>query len=196
MLKLLKYTLLVCATSSLAFSDNLLSNPGFETGDFTDWTLTGNTDFAGVSSSFDGFSPLAGTYFAFLGPVGSDGFISQTVATTPGTDYTISWYLGSDGSIPNDFSVTFDGIQVFSAANLASTAGQYIHYSVSAPTADAFTTVTFGFRNDPGYLALDNTSVSTVPEPSGIFLLGAGWACLAALRGLRHTGSQSNPARG
>ena len=55
---------------------NLVANCGFETGDFTGgWSLTGNTGFTGVSSS----APyvFSGTYGAQLGPIGSDGFLTQ-----------------------------------------------------------------------------------------------------------------------
>ena len=42
---------------------NLVTNPGFETGDFTGWALSGDTTFTGV----DGFSPHSGSFGAFLG---------------------------------------------------------------------------------------------------------------------------------
>ena len=79
---------------------NLVANPGFETGDFTGWTTGGNFEATGVSGNFDGFLPNSGNFFAFLGPVGSDGTLSQNLATTPGQSYTFSWFLGSDGGTP------------------------------------------------------------------------------------------------
>src|SRR5262249_25131594 len=50
-----------------------LVNGGFETGDFTGWDLSGNTGFTGVSA----INPHSGTYAAFLGPIGSLGFLCQ-----------------------------------------------------------------------------------------------------------------------
>ena len=40
--------LVVSLASGTATSANLVSNPGFETGDFTAWTQSGNTDFTFV----------------------------------------------------------------------------------------------------------------------------------------------------
>src|SRR5262245_30460225 len=74
---------------------NLVTNPGFETGNFTGWALSGDTFFTGV----DGFAPHSGSFGAFLGtsiPIAifpitlpSTGSITQTLATTVGVSYNI-----------------------------------------------------------------------------------------------------------
>src|SRR5579872_5117421 len=46
---------------------NLIANGGFETGDFTGWTLGGNNQYNSVWSGIGDHS----TYAAALGPVGS-----------------------------------------------------------------------------------------------------------------------------
>ena len=48
-------------------------------------------------------------YFAALGPVGSLGFLSQTFADTPGQPLTVTMYMASDGGVPNEFQVKFNG---------------------------------------------------------------------------------------
>ena len=57
---------------------------GFEKGDFTDWTQSGNTDFNGVTGKFFGTPPHSGKFQAFFGSFDSHGFLSQNLATTPG----------------------------------------------------------------------------------------------------------------
>src|SRR5947208_2151183 len=65
-----------------------LTNGGFESGDFTAWTQTGDTSFSGVGS----FAASAGSFGAFFGPTAAGG-ISQTFATIPNTAYEVSFSL-------------------------------------------------------------------------------------------------------
>src|SRR5258708_2856220 len=92
--------------SHAAYAQELLANPGFETGDFTGWTQSGNTGFSGATGA-----PHTGQFGAFFGPVGSMGFISQDLATIPGAAYEISWWLGNfrGTSTSNEFSATAGG---------------------------------------------------------------------------------------
>lgn len=152
---------------------NLLANCGFETGDFTGWTQSGDTGYTGVGPAGTvGYDPNSGTYFAYLGPVGSDGFLSQTFADTLGATYLLQWYLNSNGSTPNDFDAEVDGVTLFTATDIPNTSG-YVHHTYDFVGTGA-DTVTFSFRDDPDYLALDDTSVSpaitVIPEP-GTFVL-------------------------
>src|ERR1700722_5175712 len=86
------------AISSVSSKAQLL-NGSFETGDFTDWTLGGNTSTTFVESSgFDSYVPESGNFFAALGAVGSLDYLSQTVATTPGQTYVLAYFLASNGT--------------------------------------------------------------------------------------------------
>ena len=59
---------------------NLLTNPGFETGNFSGWALTGNSGFISIITS-----PVhSGNFAASFGAVGSLTFLSQTVTDTVG----------------------------------------------------------------------------------------------------------------
>lgn len=155
---------------------NVVTNGGFETGDFSGWALSGNTtpcDFVGTTGDArciptTALGPNTGIYAAELGNAGGDATLSQTLSTTgPGT-YDVSFWLASQdyGTTNNDFSVSWGGQTLLSAVNLA--AFGYTRYDFSGLTAAGATTVlSFTFRNDPSYFALDDVSVvDPVPEPA------------------------------
>jgi len=180
-----------------AFADtNLLANPGFETGDFSGWTLAGETrpDHSFVSDSdtypgWDEWLPHNGNAFAALGAIGSNLSLSQTFATTPGETYTFSFHLGSDGETPNALTARWNGSPVLALADQPETQGhdlihgpaaaEYAVYSFTRVASGPTTTIQFDSRNDQGWWALDDVSV-TLPEPSSLASSGAGILALAA----------------
>jgi transposase-like protein len=78
------------ASTGYATADMVI-NGGFETGDFTGWALSGNTDYTGVTTGI----AHSGEYAAYFGPDGSLGYLSQSLATTVGTRYELSFFLAS-----------------------------------------------------------------------------------------------------
>src|SRR5450759_1853435 len=105
--------LLVGAPTAFA-NPNLLVNGSFENGDFSGWSHTGDTSFDSVQC---GGGAQDGICFASLGPVGDQGFLSQTFATTAGAQYTFSFWLLATGDDPSNFSASWDGTQVFSQSD-------------------------------------------------------------------------------
>jgi hypothetical protein len=159
---------------------NIITNPGFETGDFTGWTQFGNVGFTGVDGS-----PHSGSFAAFLGPVGSLGFLSQTLATTPGIRYDLSFFLRSDGGTPNEFQVSWNGSVISDQMNLP--AFGYTERDFPNILATSSTTpLVFGFRDDPGFLFLDDVAVNPTPEPTTLILLGTTMAGLGLAWRRRH----------
>ncbi len=151
--------------SSQPPTSGLIVNGGFETGNFNGWTQSGNLGFTGVST---GFYARTGIYGAFLGPVGSDGLLSQTFSTIEGKPYIVSFSLRNQSG-PNNFSVTWAGESFFSQVNIA--AGDWQSYSFTEIGTGSSTVLQFRFRNDPSYLALDDVSVITDPP---LYFLGSG----------------------
>ena len=98
---------------------NLVTNGGFETGDLTGWTLNGNDGlYYGIPQiAVSTAHPHTGTYNAALGPVGSDGTMTQNIPTTPGQQYTFSFWLANRGGTPNDLKAKWNGTVEFSVTN-------------------------------------------------------------------------------
>ena len=151
----------------------LIPNGGFERGDFSSWTASGNLAYSGVS-----INPSfvhSGTYGAEMGTGGAMVFLSQTVRTAPGSNYVVSFWLNCPGGSPNQFQVSWDGVQLFSQNNLPASGWTNFQFVVTASSTNA--ALSFGFRNDPFYFGLDDVTVlpqSLAAKPSlmGINLAG------------------------
>jgi hypothetical protein len=134
----------------------LVVNGGFETGDFTGWTVNDPTFETFVSGN-----PHSGSFAAWFGAVGQNGTISQTIATVPGNHYTFTFWLASDGGTPNDFSASFGGVTVFSVTNDPSHG--YVAHTFNVVATGASAVIQFAGRDDPGFLQLDDVSVVDPP---------------------------------
>src|SRR5262249_33689661 len=79
---------------------NLITNGGFETGDFTGW--------AHVGGDVDGTNPHSGNFAAIFFPQQVTARLQQSVATTPGSSYSINFFLAHTGtSLFNSFAVSW-----------------------------------------------------------------------------------------
>jgi MYXO-CTERM domain-containing protein len=148
--------MLSSVASYSAQGQNLLVNPGFETGTFAGWTLSGSTAFEGVSTSFAS-TPADGRYSAFFGAVGAYNIISQTITTTPGDVYDISFALDNSGGPYSEMFVDWGSSQVFDIQPTGSFGWTVLGWN--QPATSASTTISFGFEQVPSYFNLDDTSV-------------------------------------
>jgi hypothetical protein len=164
---------------------NLLVNGGFESTNFNGWTAGGNTDFSEVQCTGPGATVSEGTCAAFIGATGSDFTLSQGFATDAGATYLLQFSVLFDGSTPSDFSATINGATVVNftdppAGSSFQTFSSYFTTDDSA--AGLLSSLSFAGRNDNGFMFVDGVSVSAVPEPSSVALLGLGIGAIALWR--------------
>jgi hypothetical protein len=144
---------------------SLLTNGGFETGTFSGWTLTGavGTVPAGQQALIT-TDEQSGTYAAEFGSMGSDGVMSQSVATTAGQHYTLSfWLLNASGAGPNDFTLEWNGQQVMALVNAP--AQGYTQYTFDVIGTAGTSNLEFRFQHDPAYWHIDSISLTAVGAP-------------------------------
>lgn len=167
------------ATASFATSAagaNLITNGGFETGDFSGWTLSGNQTYTSVEKSIFDLTPHTGQYFAALGGDADHSYVSQTFTDTPGEQLLLTFFVESDGREPNLLDVSFTDGFFTDLSAIDSTNGKYDEYQY-AVTGTGLDTLTFDSVDFATNLGLDDvsvTSISDVPEPQTWALMLAG----------------------
>jgi len=149
----------------------LVQNGGFETGDFTGWTLNGdgyNFNYVDNSSTVGAISPHSGSYFAALGEAGFLAYLSQSIPTSAGQPYLLSLWLDSPNvspRLPNAFLVQWNGNTLFSSTNMNAFAWSNLQFIVTA--TNSTTILKIGAQDDHYYLGLDD--VKLVPIPPAVF---------------------------
>lgn len=188
---LLRSSLCIAALAASFFAVSAhaqIVNGGFETGDFTGWTVNDPTNFTLIGND-TAFGNNHTQYYANLGAYdygtpSTLGELSQTITTTPGDVFNVSFALSNDGFTLNQFNVLWDGAVVFSMTNLPQAIGYaYTTYSISNLVATGSTAkLTFQYNNESDFFRLDDVTASAVPEPStisfaalGLGILGLTW---------------------
>jgi hypothetical protein len=131
------------------------------------------SDIASVTNidyGVDAADAHSGFYGAYLAGFGGVLDLSQLIATKPGGEYTVSFWLAESPTplwpYMNSFQASFGLVNLLSMTQVASTV--FTEYSFQAEASQASTDLQFGFRDDVGYFSLDDVSVSAaaVPEPA------------------------------
>jgi len=189
-----------------ARAGNIVQDPDFELADPS--ANPGDSNFFTSGQSLDGglWNVTEGTvgvdtdtFFVFAGhkSILLDGdnsgpdSLTQTLATSPGQIYTISFWANSD--VPNLFSVTFGGNPVsgaptsivqngFPGSDPLSNSSLFVLYAGTAIASSNSTDLTFTVTALPTLTSgvsveIDNVSVAAVPEPSTLTLAAIGAVC-------------------
>lgn len=162
----------------LSIGQNIVLNGGFETGDFTDWTLSTNGQGTLVDNGATGITPHSGNFYAALGQPETLGFISQTLPTVANQSYLLSLWLNSpdlndlgqtegvlSANTPNQFVVSWNGTTLFNQVNIPPITG-WTNLQFIVTATGPVTVLQFGERVDPWYLGLDDINVWPVPTPN------------------------------
>jgi len=175
--------LVLAATPGTASTIELIVNGGFETGDFTGWTITG-ADVYGVDYGITGQNPNSGSYSAWFGAVSGMTYLSQIVDTVPGQTYDASFWGANfnQGDNPqNQIQVYLNGTLMLDGANEPDIGWTLVEGTfVATSTA---TELEFAFNNVPGWWQIDDVSITAAtPEPAALLCCGAGLALVFVLR--------------
>ena len=158
-----------------AATPNLVVNGGFESGNFSGWTLSGNSSGNQIyiaPTAFPG-EVHTGSYSAGFGSMNrTDGILTQNIATTAGQHYTLSFWIESDnnGSTPiNHFAAEWNG-QTLMAVTDAPNSG-YQLYTFDVVGINGNSVLEFDGYNHPDAWRLDDvtlTAVGAAPPPAAI----------------------------
>ena len=158
---------------------DLVTNGSFTSGGFTGWTQGGDTSFSFVVSDSSARTP--GGYYAVLGTSGGVGSISQSISTVAGQAYAVSFWLVNDLPGTNDFQALWNGATQVHLSNANAFDWTQYQYTFTA-LSTGLTPISFSFQNDASEFKLTDISVSAVPIPAAIWLLGSGLVGLVGIR--------------
>lgn len=146
-------------TSTLSIGQNIVGNGGFETGNFNSWTLAGsNSNLVTGSSQF----VHTGSYGAALGQKGSLATLSQTLLTSPGQEYLLSFWLENPADLPTQqFAVNWNGNTISNLVNPPVFGWTDFNYFVTATGTN--TVLQFAVESDQSFFGLDDVAVTPVP---------------------------------
>jgi hypothetical protein len=177
--------------SQSAFADQLVTNGGFETGDFTGWHVAVSGTAPTTPALFygvDAQDAASGNDGAYLGTEFQTLALSQYLTVQDNHDYTVSFSLANLGGplsgFNNSFTLSLGGTTIFTESNAPASA--YTNYSFSFDTTSTTPTselLLINSENDASEFSLDNVSVATAtPEPATLLLVVPAVGLLALKR--------------
>ena len=147
-------------------ANNLIKNCGFETGDFSDWTVLnndGNTEIEG--ELFYACGVNSGDFSCLMGSQ-APCTVEQAITGVPaGTPLTLSFYFAQDTN-PFTFVAKWNTTTLLNIASSGGPNNNYVKYSYNV-VSTGNDTVAFTAQDDIGYVGLDDVSLPyTAPPPA------------------------------
>ncbi len=185
---------------------NLIMNGGFESGSFvppSNQTMTlspGSSSLSGwqiVNDSLAwigagdpwGLDAQEGNFFLDLSDYAAGspfGGVQQTIATTKGFEYTVTFYLGSSNTWgrPSSLHVSAAGQSANFTGSHAGGTNDWEQFSFVFVATGPESTIQFVGASGVNYIGLDNVSASmtAVPEPASYALALMGLATIGSLQ--------------
>jgi hypothetical protein len=129
-------------------------NGGFETGNLTGWTENGALAISSV--------PNLGAFSAvFFSNSSEPATLSQTLSGfTVGNEYQLSFFLNTQGQIPNGLTASVGGVEFLTLTNITTTG--FPNYTANFTASSTSETLTFSGFNDQDASFLDDISVTAV----------------------------------
>ena len=186
---------------TLTMTNDLVQNSGFETGDITDWTLTGDgypDDYVTNSVSVNigsrrhpnivTINPHLGGYFAVFGETNGLAHLSQSLPTAIGQKYLLSLWLDNplagSSTNPNELNVSWNGSTLYDKQNISAFVWSNMQFVVAGTGGS--TILQIGGRDDHLFLGLDDVTVTPVfapsisMQPTNLVILSGGSAMFSA----------------
>ncbi len=158
------------ASQTASAGANLVTNGSFETGDFTGWS----TVAAGVGSNFtvQSGSGWDGTHAALFSATGGQyDQIFQDLNTEVGQTYLLEFWIMNLG-LENDGLLVKWGNQTLLDGPVQSELETYVYFSFEVTALSSLTELRFGGFDGSAGFYLDNISVTLIPAPAGLAMLG------------------------
>ncbi len=154
-MKHLYFILSIFFISTFAYSQELLTNPGFENSGFTPWAKGPTSSY--TDPTLDTAAPHSGTNSVkYVAPTGTTGFF-QNVPVVVGKTYVISfWYKASgDDTDARLWSIYKDAANAAVYTTTDATTDQFRTNNGYLPTASAWTKYTATMPAGTGAVSLD-----------------------------------------